>query len=94
VSLCDVEEKESALKFLSGNWIATGEAADVRRSSERGNILAALEEATEPMSPTELADVTGMKNGNIRKLLFAMGKAGEAQKSGRGRYQSLVQRAS
>lgn len=89
----DVEEKESALTFAGGNWIVTGEAADVRRSSERGNILAALEEATEPMSPTELADVTGMKNGNIRRLLFAMGKAGEVQKSGRGRYQSLVQRA-
>ena len=82
----DVEEKESALTFAGGNWIVTGEAADVRRSSERGNILAALEEATEPMSPTELADVTGMKNGNIRRLLLAMGKAGEVQKSGRGRY--------
>lgn len=27
----------------------------------------------------ELEDVTGMKNGNIRKLLFAMGKAGEVR---------------
>lgn len=38
------------------------------------------------MSPTDLANVTGMKNGNIRKLLFMMGKAGEVRKSGRGRY--------
>jgi DNA-binding IclR family transcriptional regulator len=38
------------------------------------------------MSPTEIADVTGMKNGNVRKLLFTMAKAGEVQKSGRGRY--------
>lgn len=82
----DVEEKESAMKFTAGFWNVTGEAADVRRSDERGNIAVTLEQATEPMSPTDLADVTGMKNGNIRKLLFMMAKAGEVQKSGRGRY--------
>ena len=82
----DVEEKESAMKFTAGFWNVTGDAADVRRSDERGNIAVTLEQATEPMSPTELADVTGMKNGNIRRLLFVMAKAGEVQKSGRGRY--------
>jgi hypothetical protein len=82
----DVEEKESAMTFTAGYWNVTGEAADVRRSDERGNILVTLEQAPEPMSPTELADVTGMKNGNVRKLLFSMMKAGEVQKSGRGRY--------
>ncbi len=82
----DVDEKESAMKFTAGLWDVAGEAVEVRRSSERGNILAALEQAAEPMSPTELADLTGMKNGNIRKLLFAMAKVGEVQKSGHGRY--------
>ncbi|WP_192182209.1 AAA family ATPase [Mesorhizobium amorphae] len=82
----DVEEKESAMKFTAGFWNVTGEAAEVRRSGERGNIAVTLEEATEPMSPSDLADVTGMKNGNIRKLLFGMAKAGEVQKCGRGRY--------
>jgi DNA-binding IclR family transcriptional regulator len=74
------------MKFTGGLWNVTGEAADVRRSDERGNILATLQAATEPMTPSELADVTGMKNGNIRKLLFSMAKTGEVQKSGRGRY--------
>lgn len=82
----DVEEKESALKFVAGVWNVTGEAADVRRSDERGNILAALEEAVEPMSPNMIADVTGMKGGNVRRLLFSMLKAGEVDKSGRGQY--------
>jgi hypothetical protein len=45
-----------------------------------------LEQATEPLSPSTLADVTGMRNGNIRKLLFMMAKAGEVQKTGRGLY--------
>lgn len=82
----DVDEKESAMTFTAGLWSITGEAADVRRSDERGNILGTLRQATEPMTPTELSDVTGMRNGNIRKLLFSMVKAGEAQKTGRGRY--------
>jgi hypothetical protein len=82
----DVEEKESAMNFSGGLWTITGEAADVRRSDERGNILVTLEEAFDPMSPTELADVTGMKPGNIRRLLHSMMKAGEVRKTGRGRY--------
>lgn len=82
----DVEEKESALKFVGGFWVVTGEAADVRRSSERGNILAALEEAGQPMSPADLAVVTDMKSGNVRRLLHSMGKAGEVEKIGRGLY--------
>jgi hypothetical protein len=81
-----VEEKESALNFTAGCWSLTGEAADIRRSGERSNILVTLEEAGEAMSPSELANVTGMKNGNIRKLLHGMAKAGEVQKTGRGRY--------
>lgn len=82
----DVDEKESAMTFTAGMWSITGNAADVRKSDERGNILGTLEQAIEPMSPTDLADVTGMRNGNIRKLLFLMAKAGEVQKTGRGRY--------
>ena len=38
----DVEERESALTFVGGIWNVTGDAADVRRSDERGNILGAL----------------------------------------------------
>jgi hypothetical protein len=82
----DVEEKETALNFIGGLWNVTGEASYVRRSSERGNILGALGDATEPMSPTEIADVTAMKSGNVRKLLHAMAKAGEVNKIKRGLY--------
>lgn len=82
----DVREKESAMKFVGGMWIVTGEAAVVRRSSERGNILAVLEEAVEPVAPNVIADVTGMKGGNVRRLLHSMQKAGEVQKTGRGQY--------
>ncbi|WP_050996817.1 AAA family ATPase [Sinorhizobium fredii] len=82
----DVEERESALTFLGGIWTLKGDAAEVRRSDERSSIAVTLKEATEPMGPTDLANVTGMPNGNIRKLLFTMAKKGEVQKAGRGQY--------
>jgi len=82
----DVLEKKSALQFLHGQWTVTGDAESVTASTERGNILAALLEADGPMSPADLACVTGMKSGNTRRLLLSMGRAGEVQKSGYGRY--------
>jgi hypothetical protein len=82
----DAEERDSALKFDGGFWMLLGEAGEVRRSNERVTILVTLESATEPMSPSELADVTGMKPGNVRKLLHSMSKAGEVLKIGRAQY--------
>lgn len=84
----DIEEIESAVTFdkTTAKWIVQGNVTEVRRSDERGNILDALMEGGEPMSPSVIATVTGMKDGNVRKLLNAMVKAGEAQKSGYGKY--------
>jgi hypothetical protein len=82
----DVDEKESAMLFAGGMWTATGDAATVRRTDERGAILEALDEAKEPLSPTEIADATRMTNQNVRQLLVSMVKAGEVIKIGRGRY--------
>ncbi len=87
----DVEEKESALSFLSGMWSVAGDASKVHRSAERTAILVALAEATEAMSPSDIAAVTGMKNGNVRRILHSMMKAGEVQKSGLGRYRAPAQ---
>ncbi|WP_238206667.1 AAA family ATPase, partial [Methylobacterium aerolatum] len=84
----DVEEIESAVVFDKAGcrWHVQGEASDVRRTDERGAVLAALEDATEPMSPGEIADETRMSNQNIRQLLVKMVKAGEVVKVGRGQY--------
>lgn len=84
----DIEEIESAVTFdkTTAKWIVQGSVTEVRRSDERGNILQALLEAGEAMSPSVIATVTGMKDGNVRKLLFTMAAAGEVQKSGYGKY--------
>lgn len=84
----DVEEIESAVVFdkAACRWHVQGEASEVRRTDERGAILAALEDADEPMSPGELAVATNATRNAVDQLLYKMAKAGEVQKASRGRY--------
>ncbi len=84
----DVEEIESAVTFdkTTFRWNVQGNVTDVRRSDERGNILQALLDAGESMSPNVIADVTGQRPGNVRRLLLSMVKAQEVRKTGRGSY--------
>ena len=84
----DIEDLEKAVQFDRGTctWTVLGEASSVRYSGERAAILAALQEAGEPMSPTDVAAITGMKIGNVRKLLANSVKDGLAVRVGRGRY--------
>jgi DNA-binding IclR family transcriptional regulator len=56
-------------------------------SEQRGKILMALEESTEPMKPQEIADETGMKPVNVRRMLSKMAKNGEVEKANIGLYQ-------
>jgi RecA-family ATPase len=84
----DIEEAEHALSFdkHSCRWTILGDAADVRRSTERGAILAVLEEATEPMGPSDIAVAAGMPVNNAKQLLHKMAAASEVEKAGRGQY--------
>lgn len=82
----DVDEKESALAFDAGFWTLQGDAAEVRRTDERTAILDALAGSATPMSPTELADITGMVGPNVRQMLSRMVRSGEVKKVGYGRY--------
>ena len=85
----DIEETNSAVIFdpVSCRWHVQGDANEVRRTDERGAILAALDEANEPMSPGDLALATRMTSLNVRQLLFKMVRAGEVSKTARGFYQ-------
>jgi AAA domain len=84
----DIPEIETALRFDLGRglWSALGDASEVRRTDERKTILDALKEGEEPLSPTAIAQVTGMKYPNVRQLLGKMAKSGEVSKAKRGRY--------
>ena len=84
----DIEDIEKAVQFDQGTctWTVLGGAASVRYSGERAAVLAALQETTEPMSPTDVAAITSMKIGNVRKLLAKLVRDGLALRVGRGRY--------
>jgi hypothetical protein len=82
----DVEEKETAVIFTAGAWAVLGEAADVRRTDERSQILSVLLTADEPMNPKEISVGTGHSRNSTDQLLYKMAKAGEVEKTGRGLY--------
>jgi len=82
----DIEEIETAIDRDGGTWRTLGDAEEVRRSEERRLILNGLREAGQPMGPAELAAATGMKDGNVRRLLPKMVKAGEIKKAAYGSY--------
>jgi hypothetical protein len=85
----DIEEIEAAVTFNRDacRWQILGEAAEVRRSDERGVILQALQDADEPMSPKDIMLAAELTNRNaVDILLFKMAKAGEVEKVGRGLY--------
>lgn len=84
----DIEEVAIAVQFdrQTCRWSNLGDAGEVRISAERRQILDALRAEAEPMSPAQLADVTDMPSGNVRRLLFSMARAGEVVKAKRGKY--------
>ncbi|MGC2824639.1 MAG: helix-turn-helix domain-containing protein [Pseudolabrys sp.] len=85
----DIEEAEHAVIFdkHSCRWTILGYASDVHRSNERGKILSALADASEPMSPLDIALSTGMSPNNVWQLLHKMAQDGEVTKLSRGKYQ-------
>jgi hypothetical protein len=84
----DIEEIETAVRFdpVLGSWSILGAAREVRRSDERTEILKALREAGEPMSPRDIADVTGKSHDAVRQTLVRMWRASEVTKAKRGSY--------
>jgi hypothetical protein len=84
----DLIELEKALCFDQGacTWTIKGDAAEVRRSTERNVILTALEGAGEALGPRQIAEAVGMKAANVRFLLNRLLNEGEVVKAGYGKY--------
>ena len=57
----DIPEIETAVQFdrETCKWSILGAAEEVHRSDERGEILEALKESAEPLSPSDLSAATG-----------------------------------
>jgi hypothetical protein len=82
----DIEEKDTALRFVGGGWSILGDAAEIKRSSERAVILLALSDNGSPMTPAAIAAATGQNSNNVRQLLLKMARDAEIYRHTRYRY--------
>jgi len=84
----DLEEIEKGLEFNKSTctWAIVGDASAIRITKERTVILDALEEAGAPIGPRDIAIATGMKEGNVRRLLRKMHKEGLIKQPSYGKY--------
>jgi hypothetical protein len=80
----DVSEKNLALRFEPEilSWHLLGDAYEYRMSEERRVIVEMLREANEPLSPKDVADRLGKKQGAVRKLMLNMANQGELKNNG------------
>lgn len=85
----DLEEnKEIALRWNGqlNNWKALGDAAEVRRSKERQEIISLLIAQTAPLKPKAIAEMLGREYRAIKALLWKMMQDGEVHTKGDGGY--------
>lgn len=91
----DLLEIEKAMEFDANSciWRITGDAAAVRRTSERNTILYAIKEAGEPVSPSDVAAATDMKAANVKFLMRKLLEEGAVERVGYGKYRALNQQS-
>jgi RecA-family ATPase len=90
----DIEEVHTAMEFdgETCKWQALGDADEVKRTSEREEILNLLRQSEEPLSPTSIAELSGRPRNNVKQLLFKMNKSGDVHKQERGLYTARQER--
>ena len=82
----DVESQALALRFADGFWSVLGDAETVRRSQASQDVLTALIQAGQPLTPKELATLLAVEPGTIRVRLCRMVERGEVVAVGGNRY--------
>jgi hypothetical protein len=91
----DLTEIEKAMTFNADTcvWTILGDAGTVRITAERNTILAVLADAdSNPLGPNEIATTTGMKSGNVRRLLGKMKTEGLVTCPRYGKYTRVQER--
>jgi hypothetical protein len=84
----DIDDIEVALSFdkTTGRWSILGDAQEVRLSETRKRILDVLAKALSPMSPSDIANATGIESNVVNQQLYRMMQSGEVLSRARGRY--------
>ena len=86
----DVEEAEWALRWdaQSARWSIVGGAEEYRRSEARKQVLDTLKLAGKPLTPREVAELTGGKRNAVKGLMRKMAQDGEITACGEGKYET------
>ena len=84
----DVEGIELAMELDTQMlaWQLLGERAEVKNTNDQQRIYNALKESAEPLTPKDIADLTGLKIGHVKKVLAKFMEEGNIQRTGYGRY--------
>src|SRR5262245_500707 len=84
----DIDDIEVAVSLdkTTGRWSILGDAQEVRLSESRAAILAVLRAAPGPMTPADIAIMTGIERNAVDQQLHRMMKTGEVVSRTRGRY--------
>lgn len=81
----EVASQELALKFKDGLWQIIEHAEDLGMFDTRSRIIGHLRNH-EGQAPKKIAEELDLSDGNVRKTLHSMVKAGQLQRSERGVY--------
>jgi hypothetical protein len=83
----DLEEQELALRWDSRYclWSVIEQAEEYRLSQERSQALD-LPARQGPLTPAQVAELTGRPRSSTKRLLWQMGQGGQAEVDERGRY--------
>jgi AAA domain len=85
--LIDAVEKAVRFDRETCRWTILGDAAEVQRSADRSRVLAALQNAPEGLSTSEIISAAGLGSRNAADvLLFRMLADGEVERVRRGVY--------
>jgi RecA-family ATPase len=84
----DVEQEEFALIFQPDilTWENLGDPVELRTTEQQQQLLDAIKEAAEPLSPKDLSEITGLSVGYIKKTLPKFLDDGVIKKDSYGHY--------
>lgn len=84
----DVEQAEYAIELdrQSLTWRLLGPVAEVKSTHDQQLIFDTLRDSPDPLSPKEIAELTGLKVGSIKKVLIKFREDGSIQRTQHGKY--------
>ena len=82
----DIDDVEYAMQYEERTWEIVGDADDYRQTQERIEIMEAMKGRSDPISPSDLADLLQKDRSNVNHMLLKMERDGYVRKVGYGKY--------